>query len=268
MRTIKSFWTKPARAFYEGLEELASWSILTALNQTGACEIFTDTHGAEWLEALRLPLPPGSISRELDNAPGDGYTWNEGKIYCNAIQKTPFIQTDLDVLLGRDWPRRIKGASVIAERRYSLSHTWAEGLLMPRQWADAINRGDGRSFGCGVFGGNDLEAIGRIAFAGLSFIQTNREELKKHRASMGALLAEEWCVVREYDWLEVSTLIPDTNALAGLFITPDKSYLHRQGEKKRLPLIVNNTRERLETIWPGQVQRCAEVRKAFAKPSA
>lgn len=267
MRNVKSFWTKPAGCFYEGLEELVSWSIFTAVRCTGDCEIFTDKTGAEWLAQLNLPLRPGAISRELDNAPGDGYTWNEGKIYCNFIQHSPFIQTDLDVLLGRDWARRIKAASIVCERHYSVSHAWAEGLYMNESWREAITREDGRSFACGTFGGNDLEAIHRIAFEGLAFIDANRGALKRFKPIAGALIAEEWAVCREYDWQEVSTVLPDGNALATTFCHFEKSYLHRQGSKKKTQEIIENTRERLEAIWPGQVQRCRDVRKAIAKVS-
>lgn len=268
MRTIKSFWTKPKACFYEGLEEIASWSILSTLTHIGECEIFTDTLGAEWLKALKLPIPNTSISLELNNAPGDGFTWNEAKIYCNAIQYKPFLQTDLDVIVGRDWAGRIKSASVVAERHYSFPHQWANGLVMPKHWQSAIDSEDGRAVACGTFGGNDIAATRKIALAGLEFIEGNRMALKQFRPVLGALIAEEWAILREYDWNEISTIVPDSLQLAANFCAPEKSYMHRQGVIKRTPEGIANTRARLEKIRPGQSRRCEDVRKEFAKAKA
>lgn len=260
MRTIKSVWTKPKGFFFPGLEELTSLSILRTVRYTGGCEIFADSLGAEWIRRLRLPVT--KIAETLEKCPGDGAVWNEGKLYCNLTQETPFIQTDLDVIQGRAWPKRLEGAAIIAERAYNLDHVWLRSrpLEVPEHWAQASGLMDGRSFACGTYGGSDLAAIQEIAETGLQFIARNRNKFAGLDPYLPVVVAEEWAVVRGFDWMEVTTLLPSLPDGA-VFAAKSKAYMHLIGPSKRRPDTVEDIRRRLREEAPERQSICAEVRK-------
>lgn len=264
MQAIKSIWTKPPGFFWDGLEICTSLSVLNGLRHFGSLVVYADALGESWFKSLRLP---GKIEviRAMDDCPVDPFFWVGGKLWAYELQskRGAFVHTDFDVFVGDDWPQRIKSASVLAERGYWQTHDWAAGLHMPEHWRDAIGRGDGTSFNCGTFGGNDLRAISRIARAGLDFCLDNWEAAKRDafKTLDAILICEEWAIAREYDWREVSTVLPSM-PIGGQFASVASSYHHRLVSKRK-PEGIAEMRGMLDAMLPGQSKRCDEVRKGF-----
>lgn len=264
MKTVKSIWTRPPGFFREGIEVCASLSIMTALRHCGNCTVYADKLGAAWLRALRLPLPLSDIVVALDDVPGDPRAWAKGKLWTYAYlakRRVPFLHTDLDVFPWAGWSRRVMSGSVVAERAYWRLHDWAAGLSMSDHWRDAIARQDGIAFACGTYGGNDVDGLARIAKAGLDFLEDNQSALASESPLESCLLAEEWAIAREYDWNEVTTVLPP-RPIGAQFASVASSYHHRLVSKRK-PEGIAEMEVLLDAMLPGQSKRCKEVRKDF-----
>lgn len=240
---IKSLWTKPGGWNHPGAAELWRLSVHRLVEHHGQCDIYTDAHGEAWLRTLRLPTG-ATIIRALDGLRFDPHLWAAGKIFTYSIQRQPFIHTDADVVIGRPFARRILAAEVCAERVYQfLPGPWFGAAWAVKKWKTAWKAGNGTSFNCGMFGGNNVETIQHYATAALFFARQNEAALRAVRSDHACMAVEEWAIAREFDPLEVSCY--SAMAGGGEMHAHCKSYLHLCGSSKRAPENLAKVRDRL-----------------------
>lgn len=274
-KMLRSLWTAPTRWRWQGSEELAALGLHRIVKFYGEVTVHTDELGKMWLEALHLPCA-GNIKITLlleDLRNHDPYNWSLGKLYTNMNQEEPFIQTDFDVIIGRQLPERIHRAGVCAERLYSNKpkrekeeDSWIEWFRKcdaPEHWKKDAEENNGIAFNCGMFGGNYVSSIQKISAASFEFSVRNAAKLRKIRADKGAIVCEEWAIAREYDPWEVSCLASMDSAGSEL-MAHTRGYCHQAGASKIEPEIMQKVRDRLEAEIPGQARRCKEVASAFA----
>lgn len=246
MKFIRSLWTAPPGWRHSGMETLWRLSCLRIIEHHGALTIHTDSTGASWLSGLHLPSSV-TVTLALDALPHSlAHVWAIGKVACYAAEQEPFIHLDGDVILGRPLPRRVLSAEVCAEHVYHVvPGKWFERADAPPHWHGDWKRGNGTSFNCGIFGGNNLPAIHRIAQAGFSFAQRNCELLRAVKPTIQpSMVAEEWAIAREFDPLEVECLTANNEAGDYLLKHP-RAYWHQAGKSKLDPANMEKTKERL-----------------------
>jgi hypothetical protein len=244
MRQIKSLWTRPTGWRHPGAEDLWRLSCHRLCEHHGEVTIYTDAQGEAWLRTLKLP-ERARIVRALDSLSVDPFFWAAGKIYTYSLQETAFIHTDADVVIGRPFARRVMEASLCAERVYHhLPGLWFEKCRAPENWQRDWRKGNGISFNCGMFGGNDIAATRRIASASLQFIRQNTQPAKATRADLANMAAEEWAIARETDPLEV-TCYSAMGEGGSMLHSHCASYWHLAGKSKRDPENHAKIRERL-----------------------
>lgn len=272
MNHIKALWTKPTRWRHKGSEEVWCASILSMLQHHGKCRVFTDKRGSEWLAALKIPgFSAVHVSRlldDLDSTPA--HLWNLGKLYTNLSQTEPTIQTDGDVILGRALPCRIFNAEVCTERLYhSLPPSWFAKCSAPANWREDFTAGNGLSFNCGLFGGQNTKAVTRIARTGFDFALANMEILKGREESYAEIVIEEWAIAREFDGWEVSFLSVTNEAGSGtkhirsVPSAPGWAYWHVCGPSKTEEIYLEKIRALLDSYSPGLSKRCRDVAAQF-----
>lgn len=274
IRQCKSLWTRPNRWRHAGAEELWSLSILRLCKFYGHVTIYTDELGEIFLKALRLPVAGRlQIVRALDDlSREEPKSWALGKLYAYSLQKEPFIHTDGDVVLGRQFPQRIHDAAFCAERLYSnVPGAWFRDCIAPKSWHQQWSDGNGISFNCGLFGGRDTHAIREWAHKALAFARNNagilarvKDTAGRFRSDLAAIACEEWTIAREIDPLEVSCL-SSMDPAGSEMLRRAKAYWHTPGAAKIDPDVRERVRLKLEAECPGQASRCREVAREFAR---
>lgn len=265
----KALWSRPTRWRWPHSEEVWAASILSTIRHHGELRIFTDEIGARWLRELRIPgLRQEWVSRLLDDIRQcDPWAWHLGKLYLNRSMNGPFIQTDGDVILGRKLPNRLFNAEVCAERLYHmLPSKWFERVKSPPHWSAAYRDGRSLSFNCGLFGGTNLDAIKRIASAGMDFAMKNSHAAKAFAPQdMFCISCEEWAIAREFDAYEVQCLtVMDPEGTKHMRqVGEGWAYWHLAGNSKRKPEKIEKVRALLDEWAPGQIRRCQEVARGF-----
>lgn len=265
----KALWSKPERWRWPHSEEVWSASILSMIRHHGRCDIFTDKKGRSWLCDLQIPgLKPEWISLLLDDLHGqDPWIWHLGKLYLNSRMREHFIQTDGDVILGKKLPNRILHSEMCAERLYHLMPAkWFERCKVAPNWREDYEKGRTVSFNCGLFGGTNIDAIRRIAGAGMDFALKNLATLKAHAPrDFACICAEEWAIAREADGYEVSclTVMGDDGGKYLRAFGERGAYWHLCGPSKTKPTNIARVHEIVENLAPGHLRRCQEVARGF-----
>jgi hypothetical protein len=181
MKIVHTFWTRPAKgnltdfaAGWSGvLQHYCSWilSAWQAKETYGNISLVTDTAGAKlFLNVLKLPYDSVDTSLEQLNVPTR--FWSAAKVYAYGLQKDPFVHIDGDVILWKKLPGEYLSEPIIAQsiehvRNVSFARTYVRPLRMARQSLPNLpgcwNRHHFNALNCGIFGGNDLNAIGTFS---------------------------------------------------------------------------------------------------------
>lgn len=200
MRTIQSFWSKPAfhnLQSYNNARKFGGWlnfkyflissslSCLTIRKNQKQIELYTDTRGSEILiDQLKLPYQHVSlILDELDSE--DHRLWIKGKMLTIQHQQSAFVHVDNDIYLWETLPTKALGpreliaqsrAEIWLEYKLSLNELFANFKYIPECMLERPNKNTTVA-NVGIIGGNDMDFFHEFCELSNSLHQRNREQL-------------------------------------------------------------------------------------------
>lgn len=195
---IQSYWSSPS--LQRGFErEAGGWvnrryflmcwalSALQLRRFYPRVELVTDSYGKE-LFIDKLQLPYTAVSTALDDLNYSGYDlWTAGKLHTYAMQQSPFLHLDGDVILFEPLGEHIEQAGIVAQHLeddldyYHAIWPRAEKVIpwMPPSiaaWREQNNSLN--AYNMGTMGGQDIDFLQAYAQEAVAAVDKNLDHLQ------------------------------------------------------------------------------------------
>ena len=199
MRIVQTFWSagrNPLEHSFGWLRpeyNLMSWALILLCLRKHYDEValYTDEQGKHVLIDL-LHLPYTEVNVVYDETLCLPQHWAYAKIKTYSLQTKPFLHVDGDVFLPAPIPEDIINAPLIAQNREIGTAYYQRmmqrvfhnpDVILPDYVHKGLNDGSLASYNMGVFGGRDLDFIGRYCQEVFRFIEENHMNEAQHRNS-------------------------------------------------------------------------------------
>jgi hypothetical protein len=292
MRSVWSFWTKPAQAgrswnWPSEKHHLLAWilSLETARKHYPKTSLVTDDVGAKIL-VDGLGLEFDRVSTELNVLEGhDPAIWMMGKLYAYRAQTEPFIHLDTDIFLWKRLHAGVENAPVFAQNpepfALGASHYQPEkmkfimtdrtGGWVPREWEWAMSLGNPqRGECCGVMGGNQVDFIHYYADTAIKMIEDKRNEagwaLVADRGEFNTLIEQYHlaaCVDyhrnrpdSRYRQIEIRYIFDSFADAFNPNISAKLGFTHLLSTAKQSNVLGERLEKRVKRDYPEQYKRC------------